>query len=98
MASNGKDLEPLALDLVVKYIQRQEEGLGAEDIIAATKHCSLFVLVGNNCDIRLHRIVDEAVRTFCLFNETEKDHISKAKIPNERRKNLKYKQCNLRRH
>ena len=83
--------EPLPLDLIVKYIQLQEEELDAKDIIPAIKHCSLFGLVGNNRDIRLHRVVHEAVKTFCLSNITESDHISKTKISNTTRKRTKNK-------
>ncbi|XP_028412846.1 uncharacterized protein LOC114535737 [Dendronephthya gigantea] len=65
--------EPLPLDLVVKYIQEQQE-VDAEDVITAIKLSSLFVQDGSNGDVRLHRVVHEAVKTFCLFDKSEKDN------------------------
>ncbi|XP_028414907.1 uncharacterized protein LOC114537996, partial [Dendronephthya gigantea] len=75
--------EPLPLDLVVKYVQQQED-LEAEDIIPTLKHCSLFVQVCNDGDIRLHRVVHEAVKT--LFNKTKEATISETGIQNKDRK------------
>ncbi|XP_028412844.1 uncharacterized protein LOC114535735 [Dendronephthya gigantea] len=65
--------EPLPLDLVVKYIQEQQE-VDAEDVITAIKLSSLFVQDGSNGDVRLHRVVHEAVKTFCLFDKSKKDN------------------------
>ncbi|XP_028414174.1 uncharacterized protein LOC114537236 [Dendronephthya gigantea] len=76
--------EPLPLDLVVKYVQQQED-LEAEDIIPTLKHCSLLVQVCNDGDIRLHRVVHEAVKT--LFNKTQGANISETGIENKDRKN-----------
>ncbi|XP_028414922.1 uncharacterized protein LOC114538010 [Dendronephthya gigantea] len=65
--------EPLPLDLVVKYIQEQQE-VDAEHVITAIKLSSLFVQDASNGDVRLHRVVHEAVKTFCLFDKSEKDN------------------------
>ncbi|XP_028403174.1 uncharacterized protein LOC114525915, partial [Dendronephthya gigantea] len=75
--------EPLPLELVVKYVQQQED-LEAEDITPTLKHCSLFVQVCNDGDIRLHRVVHEAVKT--LFNKTKGDNIPETGIQNKDRK------------
>ncbi|XP_028403109.1 uncharacterized protein LOC114525852 [Dendronephthya gigantea] len=64
--------KPLPLDLVVKYVQQQEEELDAEDIILPIKHCSLFVHVGNKeGDIRLHRVVHDMIKLLCLSKKTD---------------------------
>ncbi|XP_028416344.1 uncharacterized protein LOC114540265 [Dendronephthya gigantea] len=69
--------EPFPLDLVVKYIQQQENELDAEDIISSIKLCSLFVLVDKRDYIRLHRVVHEAVKTFFYLKKTENDDNSR---------------------
>ena len=75
--------EPLPLDLVVKYIQQQDKELKAEDIFAVIKHCSLFVQVGNDeHDIRLHRVVHEEFKEFCLWKEPQINDLSQTGIPN----------------
>ncbi|XP_028414916.1 uncharacterized protein LOC114538004 [Dendronephthya gigantea] len=76
--------EPLPLDLVVKYVQQEEEELDAEDIILPIKHCSLFVHVGNKGgDIRLHRVVHDVIKLLCLSKKTDIGNSSKDKISNE---------------
>ncbi|XP_028408090.1 uncharacterized protein LOC114530685 [Dendronephthya gigantea] len=78
--------EPLPLDLVVKYIQLQEESLDAEDIILAINLCSLFVHVGNmERDVRLHRVVHEAVKIYFLSTKCEDDTISGTEILTKKR-------------
>jgi hypothetical protein len=76
--------EPLPLDLVVKYIQQQDKELKAEDIFPVIKHCSLFVHVGNDeRDIRLHRVVHEEFKEFCLWKEPQiNDFSMQTGIPN----------------
>ena len=75
--------EPLPLDLVVKYIQQQEKELKAEDIFPVIKHCSLFVQVGNDeHDIRLHRVVHEEFKEFCLWKEPQINDFFQTGIPN----------------
>ena len=75
--------EPLPLDLVVKYIQQQDKELKAEDIFPVIKHCSLFVQVGNDeHDIRLHRVVHEEFKEFCLWKEPQINDLSQTGIPN----------------
>ncbi|XP_028416353.1 uncharacterized protein LOC114540337 [Dendronephthya gigantea] len=69
--------EAFPLDLVVKYIQQQENELDAEDIISSLKLCSLFVHVVNGDYIRLHRVVHEAVKTFFYLTKTKNDNNSK---------------------
>ncbi|XP_028403103.1 uncharacterized protein LOC114525851 isoform X2 [Dendronephthya gigantea] len=81
--------EPLPLDLVVKYIQQEDEELDAEDIILPIKHCSLFVHVGNKeSNIRLHRVVHEAVKIFCLPKEPKIDNTSESEVPRKRKKTI----------
>ncbi|XP_028403154.1 uncharacterized protein LOC114525893 [Dendronephthya gigantea] len=76
--------EPLPLDLVVKYVQQQEDEFEAEDIILAIKHCSLFVHVGNkDRDIRLHRVVHDAIKFRYLLKKTDIGDSSKDEIPDE---------------
>ncbi|XP_028408184.1 uncharacterized protein LOC114530767 [Dendronephthya gigantea] len=78
--------EPLPLDLVVKYIQLQEESLDAEDIILAINLCSLFVHVENmERDVRLHRVVHEAVKIYFLSTKCEDDTISGTEIFTKKR-------------
>ncbi|XP_028408095.1 uncharacterized protein LOC114530687 [Dendronephthya gigantea] len=78
--------EPLPLDLVVKYIQLQEESLDAEDIIIPINLCSLFVYVGNmERDVRLHRVVHEAVKIYFLSTQYEDDTISETEILTQKR-------------
>jgi tetratricopeptide (TPR) repeat protein len=75
--------EPLPLDLVVKYIQQQDKELKAEDIFPVIKYCSLFVHVGNDeHDIRLHRVVHEEFREFCLWKEPQINDFTQTRIPN----------------
>jgi hypothetical protein len=75
--------EPLPLDLVVKYIQQQDKELKAEDIFPVIKHCSLFVHVENDeNDIRLHRVVHEEFKEFCLRKEPQINDFSQTAIPN----------------
>ncbi|XP_028403178.1 uncharacterized protein LOC114525918 isoform X1 [Dendronephthya gigantea] len=79
--------EALPLDLVVKYIQQQDEELDAEDIILAIRFCSLFVLVENKeSDIRLHHVIHEAIRIFCSSKEAEIDNIFRTEISKKRRR------------
>ena len=57
--------EPLPLDLIVRYIQQQDEDLDAEDIVLAITPCSLFLPAENQeRDIRVHRVVHEAIKSF----------------------------------
>ena len=57
--------EPLPLDLIVRYIQQQDEDLDAEDIVLTITPCSLFLSAENKeRDIRLHRVVHEAIKSF----------------------------------
>ena len=75
--------EPLPLHLVVKYIQQQDKELKAEDISPVIKHCSLFVHVGNDeHDIRLHRVVHEEFKEFCLWKEPQINDFFQTGIPN----------------
>jgi tetratricopeptide (TPR) repeat protein len=75
--------EPLPLDLVVKYIQQQDKELKAEDIFPVIKHCSLFVHVRNDeNDIRLHRVVHEEFKEFCLWKEPQINDFTQTGIPN----------------
>ena len=75
--------EPLPLDLVVKYIQQQDKELKAEDVFPVIKHCSLFVHVENGeHDIRLHRVVHEEFKEFCLWKEPQVNDFSQTGIPN----------------
>ena len=54
--------EPLPLDLIVQYIQQQDNDLDVEDICLAIKHCSLFLPAENKeSDIRLHVVVHDAI-------------------------------------
>jgi tetratricopeptide (TPR) repeat protein len=56
--------ESLPLDLIVQYIQQQDNDLDVEDISLAIKHCSLFLPVENKeNDIRLHRVVHDAIKS-----------------------------------
>ena len=54
--------ESLPLDLIVQYIQQQDNDLDVEDISLAIKHCSLFLPAKNKeSDIRLHRVIHDAI-------------------------------------
>ncbi|XP_028413243.1 uncharacterized protein LOC114536091 [Dendronephthya gigantea] len=76
--------EPLPLDLVVKFIQQQDEDIDTVDIILAIRQCSLFIYVGKSQkDIRLHRVVHETVKTFCLLTESEIENLTKTGISNK---------------
>ena len=58
------------LDLIVKYIQQYDKELEHEDICLEISQCSLFLPAGDH-DIRLHRVVHEAIKTFCHSSQPE---------------------------
>ena len=58
------------LDLIVKYIQQYDKELEHEEICLEISQCSLFLPAGDT-DIRLHRVVHEAIRTFCHSSQPE---------------------------
>ncbi|XP_028403179.1 uncharacterized protein LOC114525918 isoform X2 [Dendronephthya gigantea] len=71
--------EPLPLDLIVKYIQKQDKQLDMIKIALAIKDCSLFLSLGQkHLDIRLHRVVHEAIKivhqTSTSYVETEENN------------------------
>ena len=55
--------ESLPIDIIIKYIQQLDQNFEKEDIYLAIKHCSLFLLTGNENDVRMHRVVHEATET-----------------------------------
>ncbi|CAB4027805.1 Nephrocystin-3, partial [Paramuricea clavata] len=56
--------EQLPLDIIVRYMQQQDEDLDEEDIFLAITNCCLFLPAENKeRDIRLHGVVHEAVKS-----------------------------------
>ena len=74
--------EQLPMDVIVNYIQQFDEDCDKEEIYLAIKHCSLFLLAETEeCDVRLHNVVHEAIQLFCdgERNKLEKDSGDKNK-------------------
>ena len=74
--------EPMPLSLIVHYVQQQGEELDAEDIKIEIKDCSLFILFENtDTYIRLHRIIHEAIKSFCPDRRSELKNVSTSETP-----------------
>ena len=76
--------ESLPVDIIVKYIHQIDQDCEKEEICLALKNCSL--LLTENQDVRLHRVVHEAIKLFSDFNKTETKDYSQSRISNKRRK------------
>ncbi|XP_028412853.1 uncharacterized protein LOC114535744 [Dendronephthya gigantea] len=79
--------EPLPLDLVVIYIRQQDIDIDVEDILLEMQFSSLFLHVGNEeKDVRLHRVVHDAIKTFCGAKALNDTSVSEDEIPNKKEK------------
>ena len=57
--------ETLPIDIIVKYLQQLDESFEKHEIYLTIKHCSLFFVKENeDINVRLHRVVYEAVKSF----------------------------------
>ena len=69
--------QTLPIDIIVSYIQQLDETFAKEDIYLAIKHCSLFLVEeSEDINVRLHRVVHEAVKSFgdCKKNELKEQY------------------------
>ena len=76
--------EPLPVDIIVKHIKELDQNYDKEDIYLALKNCSLFLVSETeNCDVRLHRVVQEATKSLSDCKESETTDHSQSGIPNK---------------
>ena len=77
--------EPLPIDIIVNYIQKLEKNCDKEEIYLEIKHCSLFLFEENedHIDVRIHRVVHEAVTLFSENKRTELGKTSEPRVPNK---------------
>ena len=79
--------EPLPVDIIVKYIQQLDENCDKEEIYLALKDCSLFLLTETeDCDVWLHRVVHEAIKSLSDCKGPQTTYNSQSGIPNEKTK------------
>ncbi|CAB4013397.1 Nephrocystin-3 [Paramuricea clavata] len=78
--------ELLPVDIIVKYIQLIDQDSEKEEICLALKECSLLLTENEDCYVRLHRVVHEAIKLFSNCKETENKHYSPNCIANKRAK------------
>ena len=78
--------EPLPIDIIVTYIQQLDQNCGKEDIYLEIKHCSLFLFEENEdqVDVRIHRVVHEAITLLSENKRTELGKSSEPAVPNNR--------------
>ena len=77
--------EPLPIDIIVTYIQQLEQNCDKEEIYLVIKHCSLFLFEENEdqVDVRIHRVVHEAVTLLSQNKRTELAKSSEPGVPNK---------------
>ena len=56
---------PIPLDVIVQYIQELNQSCDKEEIYLEIKDCSLFLIENEDRDVRLHRVVHEAIKMSC---------------------------------
>ncbi|XP_046847990.1 uncharacterized protein LOC124441558 [Xenia sp. Carnegie-2017] len=61
--------DPLPQDIIIQFIKSIDPHISAEDICLQLKHCSLILQSENN-DIRLHRVVHEAIINYQTWQTT----------------------------
>ena len=69
--------DTLPTDIIANYIQQLDETFAKEDIYLAIKHCSLFLVEeSEDINVRLHRVVHEAVKSFgdCKKSELKEQY------------------------
>ena len=77
--------EPLPVDIIVKYIQELDQNYDKEEIYLALKDCSLFLLSETeDCNVRLHCVVQESIKSLSDCKESETTYHSQSGIPNKR--------------
>ena len=77
--------EPLPVDIMVKYIQELDQNYDKEEIYLALKNFSLFLpSETEDCDVRLHRVVQEATKSLSDCKELETTYHSQSGISNKR--------------
>ncbi len=77
---------PLPLDSIVKYIQQLNRNCDWEDIYLAIKCCPLFLIENEDDDVSLHRIVHEAIKSYCNCERSEMINYPPFEIANQRSK------------
>ena len=89
--------EPLPRDLIVKYIQLHDEDIDRVDIWLEVQQCSLFLPAGDeDSDIRLHRVVHEAIKAFTEGAEPETEKTSMTQNAKKRENdNMQTNVCNV---
>ena len=78
--------DPLPIDIIVNYIQQLDQNCDKEEIYLEIKYCSLFLLEENeyHIDVRIHRVVHEAVTLFSETKRTELGKSSERGVPKEK--------------
>ena len=73
------------LDLILVYMQQQEEEVDTEDIYLAIKCCSLLIHAGcEDRDISIHRVTHEAIKLYCHCNGAENHNFNPSGTTNRR--------------
>ena len=77
--------EPLPIDIIVTYIQQLDQNCDKEDIYYEIKHSSLFLFDENedHIDVRIHRVVHEAVTLLSENKRTESGKSLEPGVPNK---------------
>ena len=75
--------EPLPIGIIATYIQQVDPNCDKEEIYLEIKQCSLFLVQGNedHLDVRIHRVVHEAVTLLCKKTRMELDKSSETGVP-----------------
>ena len=80
--------EPLPIDIIVNYIQQLLKNCDTDEIYLEIKHCSLFLFDENedHINVRMHRVIHEAIT---LFSENKRTELGKSSEPAVPKKNAK---------
>ena len=73
----------LPLDVIVQYIQQLNQVCGKEEIYLEIKDCSLFLIENKIRDVRLHRVVHEAIKMSCGCDHAQTDDNHQIRLPNK---------------
>ena len=73
--------EPLPIDIIVNYIQQLDEDCEIAEIYLEIKNCSLFLIEdnGDHINVRINRVVHEAVKLLSKYKRNESWAVNKRK-------------------
>ena len=73
----------LPLDVIVQYIQQLNQACDKEEIYLEIKDCSLFLIENETRDVRLHRVVHEAIKMSCCLDHAQNEDNPETGLSNQ---------------